>query len=65
MNRNELIAIVRRIDSTTLIAYRMREALGLPQPKAKGRANGNGKGKRYEGARKLMQQRYGVDLRNG
>lgn len=62
MNRNELIAIVRRSDSATLIAYRMREALGLPQPKAKGRAKGNGKGRRYKGARKLMQQRYGVRL---
>ena len=62
MNRKELVAIVRRSDSTTLIAYRMRDALGLPQPKVMGRAKGNGNGKRYKGARKLMQQRYGVRL---
>lgn len=65
MTREELAAIVSRSTSTTLVAYRMREALGLPQPKVKGHVRNRSKGKRYKGARKLMQQRYGVDLRNG
>lgn len=65
MTREELAAIVSRSTSTTLVAYRMREALGLPQLKAKGHVRNRSNGKRYKGARKLMQQRYGVDLRNG
>lgn len=62
MTREELAAIVSRSTSTTLVAYRMREALGLPQPKVKGHVRNRSNGKRYKGARKLMQQRYGVQL---
>lgn len=65
MTRDELIRVVRRSKSTTLIAFRMREALNLPQPKPK-RCNfrdKDAKRRKYKGARKLMKQRYGVDLR--
>lgn len=62
MTREEIAAIVRKSTSTTLVACRFRDALGLPQPKAKGHVRNRSKGKRYKGARKLMQQRYGVRL---
>lgn len=63
MTREELIATVRKSASTTLFAYRMREALGLPQPKVSGKVKAKrGKRKQYRGARKLMRQRYGVNL---
>lgn len=63
MTREELTAIVKRSTSTTLMACRMREALGLPPMRAavKFKAKRNN-GKRYKGARKLMRQRYGVRL---
>lgn len=65
MTRDDLIEAVRRNQSDTLVALRMREALGLPKPKPK---SGNyrdrsAKRRKYRGARKLMKQRYGVDLR--
>ena len=62
MTREELAAIVSRSTSTTLVACRFRDAMGLPQPKARGHVRNRSKGKRYKGARKLMQQRYGVQL---
>lgn len=62
MTREEIAAIVRKSTSTTLVACRFRDALGLPQPKARGHVRNRSKGKRYKGARKLMQQRYGVQL---
>ena len=62
MTREELAAIVKRSTSTTLVACRFRDALGLPQPKARGHVRNRSKDKRYKGARKLMQQRYGVQL---
>lgn len=64
MTREELTAIVKRSNSTTLVACRFRDALGLPHPKAKTKVRNRSRGNRYKGARKLMQQRYGVDLRN-
>ena len=63
MTRKELIAIVRASKSTTLIAYRMRQALGLPQPSKRGRSRDrNAKARKYRGARKLMAQKHGVRL---
>lgn len=65
MTRDELTAIVKRNGSTTLFACRMRDALGLPQPKPKrGHVRDrSSKRRKYKGARKLMRQRHGVDLR--
>ena len=64
MTRGELLDIVMRSDSTTLLAYRMRQALGLPQPApASGTTRDrSAKSRRYRGARKLMKQRHGVRL---
>jgi len=65
MNRKELKAIVKRSSSTTLLAARMREALGLPPLRVthESKPHGHtGKRKRYRGVRKLMKQRYGVKL---
>ena len=63
MNRHELIAIVKQSNSTTLIARRMREALGLPQPSARGRSRDrSAKHRKYRGAKKLMKQKHGVRL---
>lgn len=65
MTHDELVTIVRRSKSTTLFAYRMREALGLPQPKRKRWHVGDrgAKSRKYRGIRKLMRQKHGVDLR--
>ena len=65
MTRDELVVIVRRNKSTTLMARRLREALGIPQPRVKrGRVHDlDAKRRKYKGARHLMRQRYGVDLR--
>lgn len=67
MTRDELVAIVRRNKSNTLFARRLREALGLPQPRRRrGRVRDrDAKHRKYKGAKKLMHQRHGVDLRNG
>lgn len=64
MKRDELMAIVKRSNSDTLIAQRMRDALGLPQPPKKiGRTRDrSAKSRRYRGARKLMKQKHGVRL---
>ena len=63
MHRKELIAIVKKSNSTTLFATRMREALGLPQPQLRGRVRDkHAKRRKYRGARKLMKQRHGVRL---
>ena len=63
MQRQELIAIVKQSNSTTLIAQRMREALGLPQPQPRGHTRDkHAKSRKYRGARKLMKQKHGVRL---
>ena len=68
MELAELAEIVRRSDSRTLFAQRMREVLGIPEPKGDGhdrRARVRDKGakaRKYRGARKLMAQRHGVRI---
>lgn len=64
MNRNELRELVRRNESDTLFACRMREALGLPklQKKRVTVRDHSAKRRKYRGAKKLMQQKYGVKL---
>jgi len=63
MKRDELIAIVKQSNSTTLFACRMRDALGIPQPKYDGHARDRDANRRkYRGVRRLMKQRYGVKL---
>lgn len=65
MTRDELIAIVKQSSADTLIAARMRDALGLPHPRARARGqwrDKSRKARRYRGAKKLMKQRYGVKL---
>ena len=61
MTREELVETVRRNRHDTLIAYRMREALGLSKPEHRSRTKGK-KERKYRGARNLMKQRYGVRL---
>ena len=61
MTRDELARIASRNRSTTLVAMRLRDALGLPQPRAGGRVRDrSAEPRRYRGARKLMRQRHGV-----
>ena len=67
MTRDELLTIVKQSNADTLIAARMRDALGLPHPRARAHARGqwrdkSRKARRYRGAKKLMKQRYGVQL---
>ena len=63
MTRDELIAIVKQSNSTTLVAQRMRNALGLPPKTDSGRTHDrNAKARKYRGARKCMKQRHGVRL---
>ena len=63
MNRHELINIVKQSSSTTLIARRMREALGLPQPQPRERVRDKGaKQRKYRGYKKCMKQKHGVRL---
>lgn len=63
MQRQELIAIVKQSNSTTLLANRMRDALGLPHVDARARTlDRHAKSRKYRGARKLMKQKYGVRL---
>lgn len=72
MTREELTKLVRKSNATTLIANRMRRALGLREiwrDAAHRGHSGAGKQKskyvnrgRYKHARKLMQQKHGVNL---
>ena len=72
MTRDELKRLVRKSNSTTLVANRLRRALGLreiwAQATSRGRS-GAGKSKsryvkrqRYQHAERLMKQRHGVKL---
>lgn len=61
MTRDELTETVRRNLSDTLIALRLREALGLPRSAHRVDAR-EVKKRKYRGARKLMKQRHGVRL---
>jgi hypothetical protein len=66
MTRDELITIVKRSNADTLIAARMREALGL-RPLRHRRQGGrvrdrSAKARKYRNAKHLMAQRYGVRL---
>lgn len=66
MTRDELLDIVRRSDSNTLLAARMRQALGLPAVIAAVK-NGctrdrSAKSRRYRNAKNLMRQKHGVRL---
>lgn len=61
MTRDELTETVRRNLSDTLIALRLREALGLPRSARRANVR-EVKKRRYRGARKLMKQRHGVRL---
>ena len=62
MDRDELARIASRNRSTTLVAVRLRDALGLPQPKAQpgSTRDRSAKSRKYRGARRLMRQRRGV-----
>ena len=63
MTRDELARIASRNRSTTLVAVRLRDALGLPQPRAGGRVRDrSAKSRKYRGVRKLMAQKHGVRL---
>lgn len=63
MTRDELLAIVKRSNADTLIATRLRDALGLPHPRTRGRTRDRSrKARRYRGVKKLMKQRHGVRL---
>ena len=63
MTRDELIKLVKQSNSTTLIACKMRKALGLPPVKQRGRTRDrSAKRRKYRGARKLMKQKHGVRL---
>ena len=63
MTRDELIALVSRINSDTLFAIRMYDALGLKRPIIKKRRKTKYKeSHKYKGARKLMKQKHGVKL---
>ena len=63
MNRAEFVNAVKRNNSTTLIAQRMRETLNLPAVSNGGRTRDkSAKSRKYRGARKLMKQKHGVRL---
>lgn len=63
MQRQELIAIVKQSNSTTLIANRMRDALGLPPVDAPARTRDrDAKRRKYRGYKKCMKQKHGVRL---
>ena len=66
MTRDELLTIVKRNNADTLMATRMREALGL-RPLRHRRQDGqvrdkSAKARKYRNAKHLMAQRYGVRL---
>ena len=66
MTRDELVRIVKQSNANTLIARRMRAALGLPLhvPTASGgrTRDRSAKARKYRGARKCMKQKHGVRL---
>lgn len=65
MNRDELTAIVKHNNADTLIAARMRDALGLQRQHHRTRGqwrDKSRKARRYRGAKKLMKQKHGVRL---
>lgn len=63
MTRDELLTIVKRNNADTLIAQRLRDALGLPRTRTHGQTRDKSrKARRYRGAKKLMAQKYGVRL---
>ena len=59
MTRDELVKLVSRNGADTLIAQRMREALGIH---AHHTGRTKYKSQAYKGTRRLMAQRYGVRL---
>lgn len=65
MTREQIRAIVAKSKSTTLFAYRMREAFALPHlAESRGThvRDRDAKRRKYQGARKLMAQKHGVRL---
>lgn len=64
MTRDELLDIVKRNNTDTLVAARMRKALGLrPPDRKRGHVRDkSAKPRRYRGARRLMKQRHGVRM---
>ena len=66
MTRYELVRLVKQSNSTTLLARRMREALGLPPhvPTASGgrTRDRSAKARKYRNAKQLMRQKFGVRL---
>ena len=56
----EILAIVRRSNAQTVVAFAFRRALGVPSPPARGGASA--RRDRYRGAARIMRQRYGVRL---
>ena len=63
MDREVLLAIVKRSDADTLIAQRFREALKLPARTHRGLwRDRSAKSRKYRDARSLMMQRHGVWL---
>lgn len=65
MTRDDLIIIVKRSNADTLIAARMRAALGLRPLKRKRRGrtrDRSAKARKYRDAKKLMKQKHGVRL---
>lgn len=63
MTRDELITIVKQSKADTLIASRMRAALGLRPLRHRGRTRDkSARSRKYRGARKLMKQKHGVRL---
>lgn len=63
MTREELTDLARRNPADTLLARRLREALGLPalpHARAPRALDRTGESRKYRGARRLMAQRYGV-----
>ena len=66
MTRDELVRIVKQSNANTLIARRMRAALGLPLhvPTISGgrTRDRSAKARKYRGVRKCMKQKHGVRL---
>ena len=66
MTHDELLTIVKQSRADTLVAQRMREALGL-RPRRRHLQGGqtrdkSAKGRKYRNAKQLMSQRWGVRL---
>jgi hypothetical protein len=66
MTRDELVRIVKQSNANTLIARRMRAALGLPLhvPTISGgrTRDRSAKSRKYRNAKQLMRQKHGVRL---